>query len=98
MTLLLLFLLTVILMLTRPSILAQKDPRKVGLVMSVIFVLQQHGVLVLDGRDLATGVVPDLGTAHVDSDDEQQEGHLGPRVQRADLTVLRSDEAEDDRG
>ena len=34
--------------------------------MSIIFVLQQHDDLVLDGRDLATGVEQDLETAHID--------------------------------
>ena len=37
--------------------------------MTILLVLPQHHVLVLDGGDLPADVGPDLGTAHVQGDD-----------------------------
>ena len=37
--------------------------------MTILLVLPQHHVLILDGRDLPADVGPDLGTAHVQGDD-----------------------------
>ena len=64
--------------------------------MTILLILPQHHILVLDGGDLPAGVGPDLGAAHVQGDDEQAQRDLGPQVQGAELAVQGSDEAEDD--
>ena len=65
--------------------------------MTVLLILQQHRVLVLDGGDLPAGVGPDLGAAHVQGDDEQAQRDRGPQVLvQAPVAVQGSDEAEDD--
>ena len=65
--------------------------------MTVLLILQQHRVLVLDGGDLPAGVGPDLGAAHVQGDDEQDQRDRGPQVLvQAPVAVQGSDEAEDD--
>ena len=40
-------------------------------------VLPEHDVLVLDWADLAAGVGPDLGRAHIQGHDEEPQRHLG---------------------
>ena len=42
-------------------------------------VLPEHDVLVLDWADLAAGVGPDLGRAHVQGHDEEPQRHLYQR-------------------
>ena len=64
--------------------------------MTVLLVLPQHHVLVFDGTDLATRVGPDLRAAHVQSDDEETQRHLGPHVQGAEGLLQGPDVAEDD--
>ena len=63
--------------------------------MTVLFVLPEHDIFIFDWTDLATGVGPYLSTAHIESDNEQSQGHLGPHIQGVEGAVQGPDEAED---
>ena len=79
------------------AVSVDEDGRKVDLVMAVVLVLQQHDVLVLDRGDLPAGVGPDLGTAHVDCDDQEDQADPRPPVHQAEAEgVLRPHEAEEE--
>ena len=51
-------------------------------------VLPEHDVLVLDWADLAAGVGPDLGRAHVQGHDEEPQRHLGVEFINVGILVL----------
>ena len=51
-------------------------------------VLPEHDVLVLDWADLAAGVGPDLGRAHVQGHDEEPQRNLGVEFINVDILIL----------
>ena len=55
--------------------------RDIDLIMTIMWIILDQSILVLDGTDLPAGVGPDLGAANVDRHNEQDEGHLGSPVQ-----------------
>ena len=80
------------------GLVVDEDGGKVDVVMSVVLVVQQHDLLVLDGGDLTTKVGPDLSAAHVDGDDQEDEADPRPPVHHGEVEViLRLHEVEDER-
>ena len=79
------------------AVSVDEDGGKVDLVVAVVLVLQQHHVLVLDGGDLPAGVRPDLGAAHVDRDDQEDQADPRPPVHQTEAEgVLGPHEAEEE--
>ena len=84
--------------LTCVGLVVDEDGGKVDVVMSVVLVLQEHDLLVLDGCDLTTSVGPDLSAAHVDGDDQEDEADPRPPVHHGEVEViLRLHKVEDER-
>ena len=71
--------------LTCVGLVVDEDGGKVDVVMSVVLVVQQHDLLVLDGGDLTTEVGPDLGAAHVDGEDQEDEADPRPPVHHGEV-------------
>ena len=64
--------------------------------MTVLGVVRQQNLLVLDGTDLPAGVGPDLSAAHVEGQDEQAAGHLRPQVEAGAVWIQGPDQREHD--
>ena len=64
--------------------------------MTVLRIISQQDILVLDGTDSPARVGPDLGAAHIEGQNEETNGHLAPQVESLDVGVEGPDHREDD--
>ena len=64
--------------------------------MTIMWIIGDQNLFVLDGTDLSAGVRPDLGAAHIEGQDEETDGNLAPHVESLDVRVQGSDHREDD--
>ena len=64
--------------------------------MTIIRIIRQEDIFILDGTDLPAGVGPDLGAAHIEGQNEETNGNLAPQVESLDVGVQAPDDGEHD--
>ena len=64
--------------------------------MTIIRIIRQEDIFILDRTDLPAGVGPDLGAAHIEGQNEETNGNLAPQVESLDVGVQGPDHGEHD--